>query len=77
MLYLQANHLLKDCAFEDIEETVDINSNEDIQKFRRQTSRGKAEVCMFDKTIWLIQWREMIDMSESKDVCLHRIISNH
>lgn len=51
MLYLQANHLLKDCAFEDIEETVDINSNEDIQKFRRQTSRGKAEVCMFDKTI--------------------------
>ena len=44
MLYLQSNHLLKDCALEEIEETLDVNSNEDIQKFRRQTSRGKTEV---------------------------------
>ena len=44
MLYLQSNHLLKDCALEDIEEQLDFNSNEDIKKFRRQTSRGKSEV---------------------------------
>ena len=44
MLYLQSNHLLKDCALEEIEEAIDVNSNEDIQKFRRQTSRGQSEV---------------------------------
>ena len=44
MLYLQANHLLKDCALDDIDESLDFNSNEDIKKFKRQTSRGKAEV---------------------------------
>ena len=44
MLFLQANHLLKDCALDDIDESLDFNSNEDIKKFKRQTSRGKAEV---------------------------------
>ena len=44
MLYMQSNNLLKDCALEDIEEVLDVNSNEDIQKFRRQTSRGNPEV---------------------------------
>lgn len=46
MLYLQSNHLLKDCALEEIEEHVDVNSNEDIKKFRRQTSRHRPEVSL-------------------------------
>eukprot|EP00794_Sanderia_malayensis_P016080 gene16080-17703_t len=48
MLYLQSNQLLKDCVFDDIEEQLDVNSNEDIKKFRRQTSRCKSEMFIQD-----------------------------
>ena len=52
MLYLQSNRLLKDCALEEIEEALDVNSNEDIQKFKRQTSRGKPEVQFISPFEW-------------------------
>jgi len=64
MLYMQSNNLLKDCALEDIEEVLDVNSNEDIQKFRRQTSRGNPEIS--DELNYPVKCKSTVPCNEYK-----------